>query len=161
MFNKRNIFTGIFTALGAYILFRKLNNIMFKLYYSCTLYSKERNISFVGYLDTGNFIKSINGEDVIIVHSKIINEILNTNLSFTLEDYNDYLFIYNNLPLSVRNDLTYTFYTTTDKKNILPILRFDKIILENNKYKKIIYNPCIGILDIDLSEALLPVSIIK
>ena len=112
-------------------------------------------------LDTGNLVRGINGEGVIIVHNSIINKILNTNLSYEIEDYNDYLHIYNNIPITIKDSLSYTFYNTTKEKQILPILRFDKIVITNKRKEKTVYNPYIGILGIDSSGALIPISTLK
>jgi len=161
MNKKKNILSSIFACVLAYKLFKKISDRKSDLDYLCTLYIKDRSISFKGYLDTGNLIRSISGDSVVIVHSEIINKILSKNLSFTIEDYNDYLYIYNNLTDDIKNSLSYTFYKTTNNKNILPILKFDKLVISNKRLKKVIYNPYIGILDIDFTGGLIPIKIIK
>lgn len=161
MIKKKNIFVSIISAFIAYKLLRKINDLKLGLEYICTLYIKDKSISFKGYLDTGNLVRGINGEGVIIVHNSIINKILNTNLSYEIEDYNDYLHIYNNLPITIKDSLSYTFYNTTKEKQILPILRFDKIVITNKRKEKTVYNPYIGILGIDSSGALIPISTLK
>ena len=157
-FKKKHLFV-IFTYVLAYLFFRRVKNP--SLNYICTLYYKDRFISYQGFLDTGNLVKNTKGKDVIIIDKDIIKNLLNLSLSFKIMNYNDYLNTYNNLPFDLKQRLSYTFLNYQREKIILPILNLDKIIIEKKDFKKTIYNPCVGVLDINESLALLPLSILK
>ena len=156
---KKKYFFGIFTIVSAYLLLKGLKKPV--LNYICTLCYKDKFISFKGFLDTGNLVKDMDGKNVIIIDKEIINKLINLNLSFNVKNYNDYLNIYNKLHEDLKQRLSYTFLNYQSENKILPILNFDKIIIEKKDMRKTVYNPSIGILDINESLALLPLSLLK
>lgn len=134
----------------------------YNLKYKCKCYINHKVFYFDGFLDTGNLIKSMNNNSLILIPSKFMNEMFNTNLFFNIKSYDDFLKLYAFLKDKYDLILSMTFYEYhQDKNKLLPVLTLERIEIYNNKDIKIKTKQEVGIIDLDIDYVLLPISIIR
>ena len=128
--------------------------------YNCNITILGKNISFDGFVDTGNFLTSF-GKPIIILDEKIMNRLLGFTYNYNINSYKEYMYLYCRLPVQIQNRLSFSFYEGIEgKKKFLPVIKCDKLLIMIDGNLREIKEPLIGIGKVR-KECLLPQSLFE